>query len=394
MKLKKPLKIKPEIRIAMPLSKIITLPQPRTVFIGVEELADEIEKSGLINIPMIARMTHEEFERHLKIINIAHYRRFKPYNFNGKLFRRHYHLLICGEMRTRACRIMVEQKRRPQLLLEHFNGGPNILVLMREHISTTEIIEAQLSENKYNKPNIYDEASFIACNYRAMHLGEDGDLTYKKFGTKIGKDSDIVSRALLIEALPFKIKKILRQGYPIGIAHQIGRLYHAGEMDLMGWLVKAGGVNVKIKSVEEFAKVVSDFFKTKDIENKCNQQLLDIFQEYQDKDDRTAQYRHRIGAQYSLALCEAIEYFKRLNNLFESKLLGCESSPFSLQGPLLNTNKLIQIYEKWILHLLKIENTKHFKKLARLAGLPPLKNIQKLLQKFELLVIRQKKVYG
>ncbi|GEM_PF-7099255 len=381
--------MEPEKRLKLPISKIITLPQPRTVFIGVEELAIEIEKSGLINIPMVVRLTHNEFANHLKIVNVAHHRRFKAENFRKQIFGRHYHLLICGERRLHACNLLVAQKRRPQYLQEHFDGSPSLLVLMREHLKTTEIIEAQLSENRYSQPDVYDEASFIARNYRAMHLGEDGDLTFKKFGSLVGKNSGIVSRAILIEALPQKFKNILRQSYPIGIAHQIGRLYHAGESDLMGWLVKAGGIDVAIKPVAEFEKMVSEFMKPLKIKPELDLKL--IFEEIQDITTRKASYRQRVGAQYSLALNQAIGYFRRLNSLFDKKLLGFEDSPFSLQGPLLNTQKIIEEILKWVQHLLKVEKTTHFKKLAQQAGLRPLRDIEKDIKYFESLIQRQKK---
>src|ERR1035437_2323984 len=95
----------------LPLDSINIIVQPRKTFEEINELADNIAENGILNPPVILMLNKEECAEYLQTINFVWKIEYSPKDlisskYEGEIV---YFILIAGERRFRACKILFEQ---------------------------------------------------------------------------------------------------------------------------------------------------------------------------------------------------------------------------------------------------------------------------------------------
>ena len=264
--------------------KLITLQQVRKVKNPlINALAEDIAANGLIHAISIARLTKEEFEKHLYFMNaIWGRRRGKEMHMSSyEAYDGYYYVVISGHSRLEAVKLL---------------GWEDIECKIHHIHTSREILALQLGENIHKEINPEERAIAIVESYRLGLI--EGDWQSKtQFREEMkGKFSrDIINDALVFVDLPERVQEyIFAQNVPYAVGVEIGKIHplivkyeealgsiknEAGEtiigpaveknifwhyMELLTRLQKSGSIKRGKEIVAMHAKNLNDHFRSKD----------------------------------------------------------------------------------------------------------------------------------
>ncbi len=209
----------------LPLDLVIKFPQVRKTFEkeSLQELADDIAKNGLIQPPMIAKLSKENFAKYVEVFEKISKTKLlqSSYQFEetntGEVW---YHVLVAGERRYRAhmilwetgCTDCINSARDNKKTLEkgecfskHF---PQQLMESRVgiNIDPEKAKSIQFRENHHVRPPAHEEAYGYRDYYDHLKTLNQ-KLTLKEFAERVGVSVEKVRRAIWFCELPDRLRQ-------------------------------------------------------------------------------------------------------------------------------------------------------------------------------------------
>nr|MBI5455831.1 hypothetical protein [Candidatus Levybacteria bacterium] len=228
----------------------------------------------------------------------------------------------------------------------HF-GNQNVETRVIKNADVWLAIKTQASENTHMSVPPEDEALYYGMLWKTAK-GRDNKYTITQLARDMGRSPDAIRAALRYCELPKEIQNYVGQGYlSYGIAVELARAKEElslDEIDFEWWTTKA---LVKRWHVPEFREIVSAEIRNR----KQKQDVLGLFTQAQEDDFEKTYFKRIVEHEMITALWGYIRYFKRVNSLFEEKLLGKKDSPFSVRSPLRVFRALIEQERRLIPHL-------------------------------------------
>lgn len=327
------------------LHNIGILKQARETFEDVEILADGIAINNVMQPPTVALLAEAACREYLSVMGEIWDTEYSiadlPVTMRGG--KRYYYILIAGERRTRALRLLWEHGCTE--CNEAFGsepvgtcygrhkvgelGGDKIMVSLALHVTPYVAVALQIQENTYVPVKLAEEARGIARIWRGVRRV---DPTFPKaaFARRINCKIGKVNNALRFVDLPFSIQKAVDDEIiAYGIAIELARLQaqlQLGEKGIEDWFVRAV---VAGYSVEKFREIVGRHITH---EQSGQGSLEDMMELSAVLDLRRRERRKVVATEMLRRLDENHAYFRRVNYLCEQKLLGQPDSPYSMRS--------------------------------------------------------------
>jgi len=354
-------KIEPEpfrcLRERIPLDNINILSQPRKTFEKIDTLAENIAATeSIINPPVVARLGREGVEGYLEVINRLWETDYKTEDLISvtEEDKEIFYVLIAGERRIRACRLLQEsgcqvcqKEHGPGGCYKRHFGNLNVDVSLCVDIKPLTAFYLQASENIHMRVPPHEAAIF----YRDLFLLiRQADSSYPKtqFARFMGRSVETINNALKFCELPLDIQKLVEEKrLKYGIAVELARLQREVEISeegLMGWalLVITGG-----HSVKECRQMVSNHI----YQLKSGQTMFELFDEETERVMRRLQMRKVVSHKNALILHASIYYLEVVYRMFLEGKLGRADSPFSEGSPRRIYMRLIRLQQLLLPHL-------------------------------------------
>ena len=331
------------------LKDINVLPQPRKTFEDIEELSIDIKKHGLLEPLMVAFFDQESAKRYIEVINHLWETSFdiNDLRVDSAGEETLYYVLIAGERRIRACRLLWEKRSRKK-----------IDVRLCINIRPLPALFRQLSENTHKRVPPHEEANAYYQLFMAIREYTP-NYSLARFASNVGRNPTVLRKALQFCELPFTIREPVENGLvSYGIALQITRIHRSGEGEeqLKWWLLRAITENYK---VYDFQKLITQHLHNK---NSGQISLLDIMEEEQRLELEKPHFRSVVGKNIVRAIWSWIGYTNNVLHLFESGELGKEDSPFSEQSPLRVLVAFVEIHQRILPHLVDLMSKEDLEK--------------------------------
>ncbi|MCX6726033.1 MAG: ParB/RepB/Spo0J family partition protein [Candidatus Shapirobacteria bacterium] len=343
------------------LNEIIVLPQPRTTFLFIDELAESIRLSGLLNPILVAEFDLKGYKRHLEIMSIK-----EKNEESFPLFKKSqnsqeeekYYVLIGGERRVRAIKKL---KERGINLKEVFPSG-KIPARVCQNPSPEIFIRIQLAENTYSSPPPYENAEFINKCFNILKK-YDKKLSLTAFSGIIDQAYTTVKKATRFCRLPLFIQSAVKDGVlKYGIACEISEMEQRGfdeiEMDIMARRASENHWTVDHCREEVIEKIKEKF---------SNQQSLEILtQENREEMEKSFQ-KDKMSKKLFENSYEFLHLFYVHNYLLEKNQIEIKDSSYQEEKLLKITSKLYEMTEKYLPNFKKIteEKKKHYEEVGR-----------------------------
>jgi len=328
----------------VPLFVINILPQVRKTFLGLEELAESIKLSGLLNPVTIAEFEREQAEEYIRIINKLWHTSF---NISSLIpFENHFYILLAGERRMRACKLIQIKKIRATVCSK---------------ISVFGALFIQMSENTHHSVPVHEEAEGYYQSFKLLRE-IDAQFPLAEFARKVGRSSGTIRNAINFIELPESIRKLVEsKKVSYGIAIELSKLQKAGESEEMlhRWLTRA---IIQRKNAKDLSDDIRTYFENK----RIGQEALFSFSEQEEKKARKKVVEKKSLQRLS---CQT-HYFKQVLSLFKTGHLGKDESPFSEGSPMRRLFQEFEILEETFEHiqetnphLLSKEKTKYIERI-------------------------------
>lgn len=344
------------IRKKVPLSKIITLPQPRKTFEEIPDIGGSILQINLIYLPVLAHFNRPDFEKYLRILS-ALWRSplsIKDYLHMGILDPEKeeisYYILLDGERRIRGCRWYLGHSCEDHPDVEgcyrlHF-GSEDVEATLMIGITPLNALFLQSAANSHNRVPAHEDAKFIDNLFRMVRICNP-QFPLSKFAKLVGRGTEAVRNAVRFCFLPSEVQAMVPEKISYGIACEVSRLQEIGLPDgeLKSW---ANMAVLSRQKVPDFRKLVIEFIRQ---QQNGQTSLFDIFSERQIQQMKRLN-RRLVVAKHSVAgLWDFISYFGLVLRMFEDGDLGKEDSPFSEGSPLRIFRALIEKERRLLPHL-------------------------------------------
>ncbi len=327
---------------ALPLRSINVLAQPRKTFENLEELSLDIAKKRVLNPPTVARFDMESCRQYVAAVNRLWDTSYDVDQLQSRVEdgAKVYYVLLAGERRYRSCSLLWERgcalclethgPEKPGRCFKRHFGGNALDVRTCRNIPPLAALFLQLSENTHVPVPAHEEAAAYA---RLFALIRKADETFPvaRFAREVGRNPETIRKALRYHALPEIAKHAVESGHvAYGVAIEIARLQEDGltSEQLEFWINRSV---VERRKVEEFRKLVNAHLAER---HSGQQSLLDLFQSEQARDAAKAHIRRTIEAKSIQALWSSIHYLARVQQLFESDVLGGPNAIYSTESPL------------------------------------------------------------
>ncbi len=173
----------------------------------------------------------------------------------------------------------------------------------------------------------------MAAYARLFALIRKADETFPvaRFAREVGRNPETIRKALRYHALPTIAKEAVEHGHvAYGVAIEIARLQEDGltPEQLEFWIQRS---IAERRKVEEFRKLVNVHIAER---HSGQLSLLDMFQAEQAKVAARAHIRRTVEGKSIQALWSSIHYLARVQQLFESDVLGVPNAVYSAESPL------------------------------------------------------------
>ena len=323
------------------LRDVNILPQPRKTFEDLEELSEDISQKGMLNPPTVARFTRTGLNEYIEVINILWRTSFSVDDFSSTESEDGdtYYVLLAGERRIRACRILWAKSARKKIEVRICKNIPPLAALF-----------LQFSENTHKRVPAHEEAYAYSQLFNLIRQ-EDSSYPLARFARQVGRSPSTIKSALRFCDLPLVIQQAVEDSLvSYGIAVEIARIQEHGEEDVLQlewWLARAVIGN---HNVTAFQELVTEYIRKKD---SGQTDMFDIFEgeqaELLKRSHRAVANKHMVQGMWFW-----IEYFNKLLTLFEAGKLGKEDSPFSEKSPLRILKKLVGILSRIDPHLISL----------------------------------------
>ena len=364
------------------LFAINIFPQPRKTFDeeNLRELADNISLHGLIHPPTVVvfAKSDKEVGKYLQAVNNrwrARYTRNELKDFDGN-----YYILIAGERRIRALKILWEdgcsscQKIRNEkrnsskdvscqngvCYRKHFDNNC-VTVSLKSQLSAKQAFELQLAENIQQPVPVTEEAEAYSSFFNFLKEKEEVNLA--KFARSVGRSEDTIRNALGFVKLPQKIQEYIKDGHlAYGIGIQLARIQKAkgNEEAVYEWTKNA---IVRGFRVSDFERLVSKHLMME--ANPRQTSLSEIFEEDASSQHRHSQYKQVLSRGLLQAVYSQIEYLRKVLYFFKEGLLGEADSPFSSTSPLKVFRELVFLQKAVLPHLRRLVKEKEGQKIEK-----------------------------
>ncbi len=343
----------PDQRI--PLHAVNVLPQPRRTFLEIEELADSIALKGLINPITVASYTRQECLACLRVVRQVWGTHI---TFRGlRSYRGRYLVLIAGERRLRACRMLQREgctDHRPRGCYRLHTGDERVKATVCFGVQPFDVLELQASENIHLRLPLYEEAEFYDRYYRFLCRARGEVVSLAEFGRRVGRSYDMVRDALRFVQLPEQVREHVSRGeISYSNACILARLKAEGLEDtkIVEWATR---MMVNPPTRGQLREQVRR--KLDELRGSNQLQLLEeIFADEAEKDFAKMLRRKSIDRGSVVAFHSSIRYFLRVLSLFERGVLGYPHSPFSMRGPLQAWRKtLVLLRDKLLPHFERV----------------------------------------
>ncbi len=337
----------------IPIDNINVLNQPRHKFENIELLAQDIARKNILNPLTVAELDAGQAQDYLDTINeiwqAQHtLEELRPTDGKGT-----YYILIAGERRFRACKHL--DSRGCFDCQEHYGAGPcyqrhfgnrNVEVRLMRNFDALEAISTQASENTHMRVPPEEEALFYDKFYRVKRK-LDPNYSVAHFARDVGRSPDTITAAVRFCRLPQEIQDFVRnETLSYGIAVELERARENLNLDEAGldfWTVKA---IISRVTVPEFHKMVSGEIERQ----RNNQSVLGLFSQIQEEDMRKTYFKRVVAREMINGIWQFINYFQKVEGLFEEGKLGSNDSPFSLRSPLRVYKTMISLEKRLLPH--------------------------------------------
>jgi len=356
-------KVEPEFLERISLGNINTLLQPRRTFPKIESLAENIAAQKELIYPLlVGRHSRESAERYLVDINRLWETNYKIEGLNGVIEKGEevFYILIDGERRLRACRLL--QKEGCKVCQEEYGpggcydrhfGSQTVEAKVYPDITPLQAFSLQASANIHERVPPEEAAWFYDCLFR-LFKQEDPDYPKGRFARKVGRSWSAIDDAERYCSLPNSIQELtIKRGKKkrliYGIAVLLSYFQQEGmsEDGLIHWATLAIAGNYK---VVDFRKMVFGYIEQiRQIE--AGQTMLDIFKEKQEEEMRKLGIRQAVRREWTVGLWGFLRYWEYMLELFSKGLLGKEDSPFSEISPAKLYRESIEKQKKLLPHL-------------------------------------------
>lgn len=341
----------------IPLNDIITLPQPRKTFPKIESLAENIAAQEELIYPLlVGRHSRESAEKYLKAVNCLWETNYKIEDLNGVIEKGEevFYILIAGERRLRACRLL--QKEGCQVCQEEYGpggcydrhfGSQTVEAKVYPDITPLQAFSLQAAENIHEEVPPYEQALFYRDLFFLIKEANTA-CTQRQFARMMGRSPEAISKALKVCELPLNIQRFIEnKDLAYGGGYELSRLQRELEMSeegLMVWtlLVITGGYSVK-----EIQEMVSRHI----YERKSGQTMFDIFSQEEERIMRRLHMRKVVSHKNALILHASIHYLEGVYRMFLEGKLGRADSPFSEGSPVRIYMRLIRLQQILLPHL-------------------------------------------
>lgn len=291
----------------LPLAAISVRPQMRRTFDEqtIERLADNIFEHGVIHALSVAD-TEEGY------------------------------VLIAGEKRVRACRLLVERGEQVE----------DVFCNIFENLTPIAMALLQASENIHEQVPAHEEAWFLESTWRALKI-VDPAFTFTDFAKAVGRSDQTIRNALRFALLPERIQGFVSSSLLVyGVAVQLARLLDI--LDTAGleqWAIRFVISKTKVSEAhEQIDQYIRDTSS-----GQIN--MLDVFDENArtmlERDSR----RILIDRATTVSFWSGIAYVKRLLDLFGKGKLGPEDSPWLRRNPRRAFLELIEVEHRILDHM-------------------------------------------
>ena len=331
------------------LEAINVLPQPRKTFEKTDELANDILEKGLISPLLIARFNKENCEKYLKAINILWKKEIKLENLKINPEDGNYFILIAGERRLRAIKILKKDN-----LLNKVFPQEKIDARICDNPSPLEALFRQASENIHQRPPAHEEAEFYASLF---HLIREEKEKYPpaRFAKDVGKDPETIRKAIQFSLLPrFVQNAVIKGSLVYGVACELGKMikdlnpevdFKQEEINIMAFKAMVGRWTVD-RCRKEVRKKIE--------ETRGNQPSFEIFTEKDRKKLEKLYLQSSTAKEIVKGSWDFISYLRKINFLIKEKRIKIKDSPFTEENVTKASLLLINEQEKLLPHLKKI----------------------------------------
>ena len=318
------------------LRLINILEQPRKTFTGIEEMADNIARYGLL-LPMVVLRYDEDHCQELLNANSKYWEvdevpidLLVSYPQAGEKI---YYILDDGERRTRAlwhlvnpgckyCNDAYGPQEPWECLYRHFPHGL-IPVSLRFNTPIREALAIQQGANRHEEVPHNEQARSWQKQYRFLKAEMDPNLTIPTFAREVGVSPARMRDAIGFCELPEEVQRAYDEGAirNWGIVTQFVRLHRAGVPEgtiVHYWLPEAVGKNFSSERMEE---IVSSHLKQRK-EDASNVSLFELT-------EPTAVARRPIYFETHLGLRGILSYARRIRVAFDLGIFSAADSPYT-----------------------------------------------------------------
>lgn len=353
----------------IPLNLINVLPQPRKTFENIKELAQDIAHKNLLNPPTIAMFHAKHCSQYLNVINHIWGTDFGISDLTSFIrhTQKYFYILIAGERRLRACRLLWEkgcdrclerygEESAGRCFQRHF-GDEKISVRLCVNIPALSAIFLQFSENIHMRVPPHEEAYAYYRLFRLVREAEP-DFSLSRFARLVGRNPETIRNALKFCELPVKIREYVEKGdVAYGVALEVSRLQDEGEETMLRWVVLA---QLNQWLIPELRNKVAVYLNNKKMGQR---ELTEVFSEEQQKLLEKPHFRIVVEKYLVEALYRDIHYFGVVLKYFEEGKLGKDDSPFSERSPVKLVRRKAEMLEKLLPHLKQFIPKKEYPKI-------------------------------
>jgi len=343
------------------------LPQPRKTFEDIDELAGAIASSRQLAPIQVARFSQDQFEVYLGVINGIWGTNIQSSQFTTKHSTPYYYVLLAGERRTRAMRVICGEgcpKCREEGRVKPgggcFHNHPRINngclradVYLGIHPFMAQDI--QFSENIHAKVPSEQEARAYFYYWR-LNRQHDEKTTIAEFARRMGRSPEKISGAIRYCELPEKITWYVEQEPPLipyTMALELSKIQRY-------WAENEKPVDVEyldrlvINAIIHRLTVVDVKQRVKyEIDNwRSGQRSLDeLFDEAAIELERKLTRKRTVEKEIIHAIVIYRRYVKTILRLFDKGLLGPDEAPYSCGGPINQLRELMDIIRQALIRL-------------------------------------------